>query len=156
MTGNIHNRLLQICLYFCGCFATFNSSNNFIYAKTDKATKLLHKYQIIDNSISISTDRNQTSNLSHSFVYESQKTQQVVVGLKPYGLLYQKKFGLSFSLVNAIQMFALGQNHKFVVYNPTDKNPTVVSIRNFTVTTYKRVQNRIQRHYIQKELLSNI
>lgn len=70
--------------------------------------------------------RNQTSNLSHSSVYGTQKTQQVVVGSKPDELLYQKKFGLSSSLVNAIHMFAPSQNHKPVVYNPKYVNPTVV------------------------------
>jgi len=32
MTSKIHNRLLQVCLDFCGCSTAFNSSNNFIYA----------------------------------------------------------------------------------------------------------------------------
>jgi len=35
MTSKINNRLLQVCLDFCGCSTAFNSSNNFIYAKTD-------------------------------------------------------------------------------------------------------------------------
>lgn len=35
MTCKINNRLLQVCLDFCRCSTAFNSSNNFVYAKTD-------------------------------------------------------------------------------------------------------------------------
>jgi len=44
----------------------------------------------------------------------------------PYELLFQKKFAQSSSLVNAIHMFALSQNHKIVSYNPADGKATVV------------------------------
>jgi hypothetical protein len=40
------------------------------------------------------------------------------VGLRPYELLYQKKFAQSFSQVNAVHQFAPSQNHKTVLYNP--------------------------------------
>lgn len=72
---------------------------------------------------------NQT-NLSRSFVYGTQKTQQVVEGSKPYELLNQKKFVQSSFLGNATHMFALSQNHKTVLYNPTNVKVTDVILRN--------------------------
>jgi len=44
----------------------------------------------------------------------------------PDELLPQKKFAHSSSLLNAIHMFALSQNHKIVLYNPADGKATVV------------------------------
>lgn len=48
----------------------------------------------------------------------------------PDELQYQKKFGLISSPVNAIHMFALSQNHKTVLYNPTNVKVTDVILRN--------------------------
>ena len=57
-------------------------------------------------------------NLSHSSVYGNQKTQQAVKESKTDELRYQQIFVLTSSQGNAVHMFALGQNHKTVSYNP--------------------------------------
>ena len=151
MTSKIHNRLLQVCLDFCGCSTAFNSSNNFICAKTDIAQKISRLVIELATIARITSQiRNQTSNLSHSTVYGIQKTQQIVVGSMPDELLYQKKFARSSSLVNAIHMFARSQNHKIVLQNPIDgKAIVVINIKELHShnSTYKLIKNRIQQHY---------
>ena len=71
------------------------------------------------------------------------------MGLKPYELLYQKKFARTFSQVNAKHKFAPSQNHKNVLYSPTSVIVTGAVILKELQSKYTKLQtNNILRGVI--------